>query len=91
MSSGLFNAGSVLVPLLFGLVPAFLPPRTHAVVRWALWLALFGLAALYGRAMQAAPPSYRAVAWVTIAVSAGLSLLVLIAHTGEPRRRRRPS
>ena len=81
-------AGTVLVPLVFGLVPAFLPVRTNAIIRWGLWLAVLGLAAWFGLAMNAAPESIRLVAWATIAVSAALSLVVLVAETGRPRHGR---
>jgi FtsH-binding integral membrane protein len=86
MAGGLFFAGSVLVPLVFGLVPAFLPLRSPAALRWGLWLVLLGLAGWYGEAMRDAPAAYQFIAWTTIAISATLSLVVLIAETGRPRR-----
>lgn len=86
VGEGLFLAGSVLVPLLFGLIPGFLPGGTNPAIRWILWLAVLGLAAWYGNAMAEAPASYRLLAWATITVSALLSLIVLIADLGRPRR-----
>ena len=89
MGRGLFLAGSVLVPLAFGLVPGFLPSRSTSVVRWILWLGVLGLATWYGYAMRDAPPTYRALAWGRIAVSASLSLVVLVFGTGRRRAVRR--
>jgi FtsH-binding integral membrane protein len=88
MVEGLFYAGSVLVPLVFGLVPAFLPLRSPFVLGWGLWLAALGLTAWYGHEMDAAPAAYRMVAWATIIVSAVLSFIVLATDTGRPRQER---
>lgn len=88
MADGLFLAGSVLVPLIFGLVPGCLPVRTHPAIRLGLWLAALALAGWYGYAMTDAPASYRLLAWVSIGVSALLSLIVLVTETGIPRKRR---
>lgn len=60
--------------------------RSPAALRWGLWLVLVGLAAWYGIAMGGAPAAYRLVAWATIALSAILSLVVLVTETGRPRR-----
>lgn len=87
MTGPLFNAGSVLVPLAFGLVPGFLPAAVHPAVRWSAWIVVLGLAFWYGTAMAAAPSSYRLIAWGTIAASATLSFAVFAAETGLPRRR----
>ena len=89
MIAGLFNAGSVLVPLAFGLVPAFLPSGTPAVLRWGLWLVILGLACWYGLAMADAPAAYRMLAWTTIGASAALSFVVLLAETGFAGRAQR--
>lgn len=86
MQQGLFYAGSVLVPLVFGLVPAFLPAGSPAVLRWSLWLATLMAVCVYGFAMNDAPASFRMLAWAVIAVSAILSFIVLVAETGRPRR-----
>ena len=86
MPDPLFIAGSVAVPLLFGLVPAFLPLRSPFVLRWALWLAALGLTAWYGVEMDSAPAAYRLVAWTTIIASAVLSFIVLATDTGRPQR-----
>jgi len=86
MPEPLFMAGTVLVPLAFGLVPGFLPPGSHPAFRWGLWLAVLGLTGWYGVAMTDAPESIRLLAWATIAVSATLSLIVLMAETGRPRQ-----
>ena len=91
MTGTLFNAGSVLVPIAFGVVPGFLPVGIHPAIRWAAWLIVLAFAAWYGAAMAAAPASYRWIAWGTIAASALLSFAVLAAETGLPRRRRRPA
>jgi FtsH-binding integral membrane protein len=88
MVEGLFYAGSVLVPLVFGLVPAFLPLRSPFVLRWGLWLAALGLTAWYGHEMDAAPAAYRLVAWATVIASALLSFIVLATDTGWRRRER---
>ena len=89
MPDALFFAGSVLVPLVFGLIPAFLPVGAPQVVRWLAWLAALALTVWYGAAMRDAPDAFRLVAWGTIAASATLSLIVLVAETGQ-RPRVRP-
>ncbi len=86
MPEFLFLLSPVLVPLAFGLVPAFLPPRANQMVRWGLWLVLLALAAWYLLAMRDAPEAFRIIAWLTVAASAILSLIVLVAETGRPRR-----
>ena len=86
VGEGLFLAGSVLVPLIFGLIPGFLPTRSNPAIRWILWLAILGSAAWYGNAMAEAPAAYRMLAWSTIAISAALSLIVLVVEVGRPRR-----
>ena len=88
MADGLFYAGSVLVPLVFGLVPAFLPLRSPFVLRGLVWLAALALTAWYGLAMDSAPSALRLLAWTTIIVSAVLSFIVLATDTGRPRKRR---
>ena len=88
MIDNLLFAGPVLVPLVFGLVPAFLPTGASAPLRWGLWLALLVLAAWYGNAMQDAPDAYRLLAWASIAASAALSLIVLVFELGRPGRLR---
>ena len=88
MAEGLFYAGSVLVPLVFGLVPAFLPQRSPFLLRWGLWLAALALTAGYGHMMDEAPATYRLLAWATIIISAILSFIVLAADTGRSRRER---
>ena len=86
MTEILFLLSPVLVPLAFGLVPAFLPARSPPALRWGLWLVLLALAAWYGHAMRDAPDAFRMIAWSTVAASALLSLMVLVAETGRPRR-----
>ena len=88
MANGLFYAGSVLVPLAFGLVPAFLPQRCPFLLRWGLWLAVLALTVWYGHMMDVAPETYRLLAWATIIVSAILSFIVLATDTGRPRQPR---
>ena len=86
MFGGLFYAGSVLIPLLFGLVPGFLPFGTAAVIRWLAWLAALGIASWYGHAMKVAPAAYQMMAWGSIAMSAGLSGILLVMQTGQQPR-----
>ena len=61
VGEGLFLAGSVLVPLIFGLIPGFLPTRSNPAIRWILWLAILGSAAWYGNAMAEAPANHRRI------------------------------
>jgi FtsH-binding integral membrane protein len=85
----LFIAGYVLIPLGFGLVPGFLPPRSRPVIRWALWLALLALAIDYIYLSRNAPRLLWLLALFAISVSTGLSLLVLIAANKRARATRR--
>lgn len=90
MTDILFQLSPVLVPLAFGLVPAFLPPCASQLLRWGMWLVLLGLGAWYGLAMRDEPAAFRMIAWLTVAASALLSLIVLIAETGRPHRAHHP-
>lgn len=90
MDDPLTIAGAVLVPLGFGLVPAFLPRSVPLFVRWAAWAAVLAAAAAYIAALAGAPPPFQPVATISAAVAALLSLLVLLAETRREARRPSP-
>ena len=81
MDSLLIIAGAVLVPLGFGLVPAFLPRSVPLFVRWALWVAVLAVTAAYVAVLAGTPPPFQAVALISAALAAMLSMLVLLAET----------
>lgn len=90
MHDALIVAGSVFIPLAFGLVPAFLPATVPALFRWTLWLAVLALTGWYVHLMRETPNPYPFLALVILLVSAGLSMVVLVVETGRyarPRRR----
>ena len=74
-------AGAVLIPLAFGLVPAFLPRSVPIFIRWCLWLVLLAASATFVGAMRAAPPLLAWLAFGTFCASMLLSLWVLIVET----------
>ena len=77
----LFIAASVLIPLAFGLVPAFLPQRAPPLVRWLAWLALVALLGWYVHELRGSVVPYPQLALIILIVSAGLSLIVLVVET----------
>jgi hypothetical protein len=81
MDDPLTIAGAVLVPLGFGLVPAFLPRSIPLFVRWALWAAVLAAAAAYVAVLAGTPPPFQIVALISAALAALLSMLVLLAET----------
>lgn len=89
MLEPLFVAASVLIPLAFGLVPAFLPPRVPALARWSLWLVVLALTGWYVHLLRDAPSPYPLMALIFLIVSAALSLIVLVVETGRTAHRRR--
>ena len=94
MSFELFIAGCVLVPLGFGLVPAFLPRKVPIFVRWCLWLVLLAVSATFVSTMRGAPQSYGAMALGIFWASMLLSLVTLVVETrrdGRPGSRAVPA
>lgn len=81
MPSGLFLAGYLLLPIAFGLVPAFLPRRAPSLVRWGLWLVILLAGAVYALAMQRAGGPFGWLALGCFAASSALSLYVLVAES----------
>ena len=77
-------AGLVLIPLTFGLVPAFLPLRVPLRARWASWLALLIVTAAYGYSLRGAEP-FNWLVLVSFSVSSLLSLYVLAVETTRSR------
>ena len=86
MDDPVIIAGAVLVPLGFGLVPAFLPRSVPLFVRWALWVAVLAAAAAYVAVLAATPPPFQAVALISAALAALLSMFVLLAETRRADR-----
>jgi hypothetical protein len=85
---GLFVGASILIPLVFGLVPAFLPTGIPIGLRWLLWFVILALTSWYVHLLREAPSPYPSLALVILIVSAALSLVVLIVETGRPTRLR---
>jgi hypothetical protein len=81
MPVDLLTAGAVLVPLGFGLVPAFLPRSVPIFVRWCAWLILLAASITFVAAMSRAPQHYGWLALGTFCLSTGLSLWVLVKET----------
>ena len=80
--------GAALMPLGFGLIPAFLPSSVPIFVRWCLWLILLAASALFVSVMRATPQPFAALALGTFLLSTLLSLWVLVTETrrgGNPR------
>ena len=90
MLEGLFVAASVFIPLVFGLVPAFLPTGVPVILRWILWLVVLVLTGLYVHLLRDAPSPYPLMALVILIISAALSLVVLVVDTYRPPKLRRP-
>jgi cytochrome bd-type quinol oxidase subunit 2 len=88
VSEALFVAASVLVPLVFGLIPAFLPTGVPVGFRWLLWFVILALTSWYVHLLREAPSPYPLLALAILVVSAALSLVVLIVETArQPRLR----
>ena len=87
MSEALFVAASVFIPLVFGLVPAFVPTSVSIGRRWILWFAAAALAGWYVHLSSDAPSPHPLMALTILILSAGLSLMVLIRETVRPARR----
>ena len=88
MPTGQFLAGYLLLPLAFGLVPAFLPRQVPLGARWGLWLALLAAGAGYAAAMKAEVAPFVWLALGCFAASATLSLMVLVGESKRARRAR---
>lgn len=88
MLEALFVVASIFIPLIFGLVPAFLPASVPAIVRWVAWLAVLALTGWYVHVLRDAPSPYPLLAFIFLIVSAALSLVVLIVETNRPPRLR---
>jgi heme exporter protein D len=86
MPTGKFLAGYLLLPLAFGLVPAFLPRRVPMAARWGLWLVLLAAAAAYALAMKSEVAPFVWLALGCFTASTTLSLLVLVAESRRARR-----
>lgn len=87
MREGLFVIVSVFIPLVFGLVPAFLPSRVPIILRWLLWLTLVVVAGWYVHRLGEFASPYPELALLYLIVSASLSLAVLAAFTFRRRSR----
>ena len=84
----LFVAASVFIPLVFGLVPGFLPQGVPVVARWALWLAVIVVTGWYVHSLREAPGPYPDLALGILIISATLSLIVLVIETDRAPRLR---
>jgi Na+-transporting NADH:ubiquinone oxidoreductase subunit NqrB len=71
-------AGHVLIPLVFGLIPACLPSRVPLRARWASWLALFAGGAVYVAWLQGAVDPFHWLGIASLALSSLLSLCMLV-------------
>ena len=78
MPTGAFLAGYLLLPIAFGLVPAFLPRRVPAAARWGLWLAILLAGAGYVLLMERENAPFVGLALGCFAASSALSLVVLV-------------
>lgn len=78
-----FIAGSILIPLGFGLIPGMLPRRVPLARRWALWLVLVGVATGYVASLRDASHSLPELALALLGLSSLLSLVVLLAETAR--------
>lgn len=87
MVTGPFLAGYLLMPLAFGLVPAFLPRRVPVAIRWGLWLALLAASAGYALMMKLASDPFIWLALGCFAASSVLSLVFLVAESDRAARR----
>ena len=76
-----FIAGCILIPLAFGLIPAFLPPRVPTISRWILWLMLIALSGWFVLRMSERPHPLTLLALAIFCLSSLLSLYVLVAET----------
>ena len=82
--------GAVLVPLGFGLVPAFLSRNVPIAVRWCLWFILLAASATFVSVTRGAPHPFPILALASFWLSTSLSFWVLLVETkranrGEPR------
>jgi hypothetical protein len=74
-------AGAVLVPLGFGLVPAFLSKRVPIAVRWCLWLILLAASAIFVTATSGTPQPFAFLALASFCLSTSLSFWILMVET----------
>ncbi len=88
MPTGAFLAGYLLLPIAFGLVPAFLPRRIRPVARWGLWLAILLAGASYVLLMKRENAPFVGLALGCFAASSALSLFVLVVEGRRAARRR---
>ena len=86
MREALFVAASVFIPLVFGLVPAFLPVGVPILWRWILWLVILAVTGWYVHLVREAPSPYPLLALAILMVSAVLSLVVLVVETSRSPR-----
>lgn len=86
MSEALFVAASIFIPLVFGLVPAFLPASVAVALRWLLWLIVTAATGWYVHLLRDAPSPYPALALGILIASAVLSLIVLVVESSRPPR-----
>jgi len=87
MVTGTFLAGSLLLPIAFGLIPAFLPRRYPAAVRWGLWLVILLAGVGYALAMKRGNAPFIGLALGSFAASSALSLFVLVVESRRAARR----
>ena len=86
MVTALFLAGYLLLPVAFGLVPAFLPRRVPLAARWSLWLFILLAGAFYVLAMKQEREPFVWLALGSFAASSALSLVVLVADSRRAAR-----
>ena len=82
-----FLAGYLLLPVAFGLVPAFLPRRVPPAARWSLWLLILLAGAFYVLAMRRESEPFGWLALGSFAVSSALSLVVLVVESRRAGQR----
>jgi hypothetical protein len=87
MPTGAFLAGYLLLPVAFGLVPAFLPRRVPPAARWGLWLLILLAGAAYVLAMKRENAPFVGLALACFAASSALSLIVLVLESRRTARR----
>ena len=87
MVTGTFLAGYLLLPIAFGLVPAFLPRRIPPATRWGLWFIILLAGVAYMLAMKREGEPFVWLALGGFAASSVLSLSVLLAESRRAARR----
>jgi FtsH-binding integral membrane protein len=87
MPTGAFLAGYLLLPIAFGLVPAFLPRRVPVAARWRLWLAILVAGVGYALFMKRENEPFVWLALGGFTASSALSLFFLVLESHRAARR----